>query len=507
MLYPSQVNIDAWGKLGNLGWSYSDLQPYFAKSSTTYAPSPSAVENSAMGKYHDNSLNSTGPLQVSFSEGYTKTYNGAWMETFKALGLENKADPRTGKALGAFQNPASIDPKTKTRSYPPTAYLTPDIRQRPNLTIRCNSVVEKVLVERRGDKVVATGVTVRSDGHTQTFGARSEVILAAGALQTPQILELSGIGKGELLRSHGIPVVIDNPHVGENLQDHAMVAQIFEVDDNTPSGDVLRDPAVLNSLIQLYASSGGEGPLGQSNISVAYSPWSDGSGPLSAEDKKEVLDSHLPVPTSEQLSMVRSIIEEPDEPVVEYLLFPSQCTINQEPADMLDIITPSRPENYITLMTVLNHPFSRGSVHIESPDVQDKPLFDPKYMSHPLDLHVLAQNIQFVERIIATDPFKSMFKSGGKRVPDLVATDLEQAKEIVRRSQISIFHVCGSCSMLPRDQGGVVDERLVVYGTSNIRVVDASIFPIEPLGNIAATVYAVAEKAADIIKEDGNATN
>ncbi|KAH8201473.1 hypothetical protein TruAng_004397 [Truncatella angustata] len=508
VLYPSQANIDAWEQLGNKGWSYSSLQPYFRKFGNTHAPPVSALENLDMGRYHDDSLNGNGPIHVSFGEGLTKAFNGAWMETFSALGLQNNADPRTGKALGAFQNPSSIDPSTKTRSFAATAYLTSDVRQRSNLTIRCSSVVEKVLLKQRGDTVVATGVEILIDGRTQSIGARSEVIVAAGALQTPQILELSGIGNGQLLKDHGIPVVIDNPNVGENLQDHAIVMQSFEVADGVPSGDVLRNPEVLNALIQLYSTSGGEGPLGQSTISVAYSPWSDGSGPLSAQAKKASLDAHLsefdPL-TSDQARAVRAIIEDPSEPAVEYLLFPSQVTVNDEPAHMAEVITPSRPENYITVMTILNHPFSRGSVHITSADVHKKPSFDPKFMSHPLDMQVLAQNVEFVERIVSTEPFKSILKRGGKRIPEIVASDLDKAKEIVRRNQISVFHVSGSCAMLPKAKGGVVNERLIVYGTSNVRIVDASVFPLEPLGNIQTTVYAVAEKAADMIKEDRKA--
>ncbi|ETS81086.1 hypothetical protein PFICI_06088 [Pestalotiopsis fici W106-1] len=505
LLYPSQANIDAWEKLGNAGWSYNDLLPYFKKFSTTHVPPASALENSDMERYHDNSLNGNGPLHVSYGEGFTKAFNGAWMDTFSTLGLQNKADPRTGKALGAFQNPSTIDPSTKTRSFAATAYLTPDVRQRSNLTIRCSTVVDKILLEQRGDTVAATGVAISVDGKTQHIGARSEVILAAGALQSPQILELSGIGDASLLKKHGIPVVIDSPNVGENLQDHAIVVQSFEVADGVPSGDVLRDPAVLNALIQLYSTSGGEGPLGQSTISVAYSPWSNGAGPLSAESKKALLDAHLPASdprTTDSALAVRAIIENPSEPAVEYLLFPSQVTINQEPVNMAEIITPSRPENYITVMTMLNHPFSRGSVHITSADVHTKPSWDPKYMSHPLDMQVLAQNVEFVERIVSTEPFSAILKQGGKRAPETVATDFEKAKEIVRSNQISVFHVSGSCSMLPREQGGVVDGRLRVYGTSNLRIVDASVFPLEPLGNIQATVYAVAEKAADFIKED-----
>jgi choline dehydrogenase-like flavoprotein len=170
---------------------------------------------------------------------------------------------------------------------------------------------------------------------------------------------------------------------------------------------------------------------------------------------------------------------------------------------MAEYITPSQPENYLTVMTILNHPFSRGSIHISSSDVSSLPVWDPAYNTNPLDMELFARSLQFVDKIVApTSAFGSLLKPSGKRIPDIRADDFEQAREIVRQRQISVFHVAGSCAMLPRDKGGVVDNRLRVYGVKGLRVVDASVFPLEPSGNLQSTVYAVAERAADILKED-----
>ena len=157
---------------------------------------------------------------------------------------------------------------------------------------------------------------------------------------------------------------------------------------------------------------------------------------------------------------------------------------------------------------MMNHPFSRGSVHITSSDVTAAPLWDPKYNANPLDLELLARAVQFVERLVEpSTPFGALLKPAGKRLPALRADDLDTAREIVRQRQGSIFHVSGSCAMLPRDKGGVVDERLRVSGTRRLRIVDASVFPLEPVGNIQSVVYAVAERAADLIKEDREASS
>ncbi|KAK8109067.1 GMC oxidoreductase [Apiospora sp. TS-2023a] len=510
-LHPSRASLDAWAKLGNPGWSYDDLAPYFKGACTIHAPSEAAKKLAVLDSPHDFSSNGDGPVQVSFSEGYTEPFNQAWMETFANLGHKLTADPRTGKAIGAFQSPASIDPKDHTRSSATTAYLGPQVRQRSNLAVMTDATVKRILFERddTSGSLVAKGVVVdlqSKDGGVEetTIPVKSEVILSAGALQSPQLLELSGIGQKDLLESHGIEVLVDNPGVGERLQDHAIATQCYEVRDDVPSGDMARDPAVLGQLMELYRTTNGDGPLGQSNIATAYMPMVGDDGALmSPSEKKALLDTHLlgTGKEEEEYQVLRSFIEPPDEPTAQYLLFPGQITVPLHPDSMASLVVPSEPLNYATVLTCLNHPASRGSVHIVSPHIRDKPTVDPRYMSHPLDLEVMARHVQFVEKIVAAEPLRSSLKSGGARIPpDLVADTVENAKEIVKRRLISIMHPTGSCAMLPREKGGVVDHELRVYGTRNVRVVDASVFPLQPLGNTQSVVYAVAERAADMIK-------
>ncbi|KAK3989735.1 Versicolorin B synthase [Cladorrhinum sp. PSN332] len=514
LLYPTKGNIDSWAALGNKGWDYNSMAPYFEKFATVYSPPQSAKDLLGLTYLNESLANGDGPIDVSMSEGYGIT-NKAWFDTFKAEGLEVASDPRQGRALGAFQNYATINPVNHTRSHAATGYYTPQVAQRPNLVVVTETLVKKILFDTAsGPEPVATGVEILTkDNQQQQVSANIEVILAAGALQSPQILELSGVGGRALLEQHSIPVVLDNPNVGTNVQDHPIVCQSFEVGPETPSGDIMRDPAVLQALIDLYLSSGGEGPLGQSTISVAYAPLVDDSGILSAQDKAALLGPYYSSNASSSdaaAQRILDLISDPDEPAFQYLLFPSQITIPQNPSSMAEYITPSLPDNYLTVMTILNHPLSRGTVHISSPDVRDMPVWDPKYNSHPLDMELLARAVQFVDKRLARpdSPFGKVLKEGGKRIlgepPAAVAAEdsLESAREVVRRRQISVFHVAGSLAMMPRDKGGVVDERLRLHGVGRLRVVDASVFPLEPVGNIQSCVYAVAEKAADLIKED-----
>lgn len=231
------------------------------------------------------------------------------------------------------------------------------------------------------------------------------------------------------------------------------------------------------------------------------------SGVLDSEARTELLKKHLSTEkgtsrySAKEQEVISKLIATTNEPTYQFLLFPTQINVPQVPESMSTYITPVEPENYITVMAMLNHPFSRGSCHIKSAKFDDAPVWDPKYNDQDVDLELLAGAAQFTEKLITTEPFKALLKPDGKRM-QVKADTLEGAREVVRARQISVFHISSSAVMLPKEAGGVVDHRLKVYGTKNLRVVDASVFPIEPLGNVQSTVYAVAERAADILKED-----
>lgn len=159
---------------------------------------------------------------------------------------------------------------------------------------------------------------------------------------------------------------------------------------------------------------------------------------------------------------------------------------------------------FISLGILLSNPLSRGIVHITSDSTQGALVIDPRYLSHPLDLEIYARHMQFLEVFSSTEPFASTPIKPNGRTDGLKACrdDLEPAKEHIRRNASFMWHPCGACAMLPKETGGVVHERLRVYGTRKLRIVDTSVFPLIPRASIQSTVYAVAERAADLIKED-----
>lgn len=483
------------------------MLPYYQKFHTFTLPSAQVRETLVLGYFDDALQGTSGPIQASFGEEQGPL-EAAWPRTFNNLGLNMTGDQLSGTAFGGFSNPGTIDPKTKARSFAGSAYYSADVANRTNLRVLTEALAEKIIFQGSARNAVATGVQfVAKDGVRITINARREVIVSAGTLKAPHILELSGIGCKERLESNGIDVVIDNPNVGENLQDHAVGHMSFEVEDGIPSADAFRDPQVAAAAMELYQSSK-SGPLAASTYSSAFTPVNGSAGISSKGEVQHLLDRYGSeqeqagnLGYQRQAELLRTMLEDGDNSSAQFFLGPFQLNV-LDGYSPLKFLKPSTPGNYISILAALSHPFSRGSVHLNSSDPTQKPILDPKYLSHPLDREILARHIQFLETIVKTEPWASLLKKDGRRIPPGRHVDnLDVAREQAKL-MISNYHPVGTCAMMPKALGGVVNERLLVHGTKNLRVVDASVIPMQPRANIQSSVYAIAERAADFIKED-----
>ncbi|KAL8802394.1 MAG: hypothetical protein Q9223_006599 [Gallowayella weberi] len=511
MAYPSKSGIDGWEKLGNRGWNFDTLRPYYQKFHT-YCP-PSKEVNELLGlDYMDEGVQGkTGPIKVSFGD-FHGPLQKEWPETFKRLNMKYTGDPSTGLGSGGHSNPATIDAKSKTRSHAGAEYYSPEVRKRMNLRVLSEALVEKIVLEKSDNGLIsAKGVKYLSkDGQSRLVHAGKEVILAAGAFQSPQLLELSGIGSRSLLEKFNIEVLIDNPHVGENLQDHAVASLSVEAADHIPTGDVLRDPKIFAAAIEEYNNSK-TGFLTAGTYCSAFMPIVDFLHDDGKAELMQLLDTYLKsdAPSTfpaqqQQYLLLREMLQSKDDSSIHYVMAPFQLNVHAGAAPTKYLL-PSTDGNYMSVIAALNHPFSRGSVHINSADVREKPTVDPRYLSHPLDNEILARHVQYMETLIRAEPLASLLKENGRRIPtDTHVETLEEARALGPRTITSNFHPTGTCAMMSKELGGVVDERLVVHGSNNLRVVDASIIPLEPRGNIQSSVYAIAERAADIIKQGSN---
>jgi choline dehydrogenase-like flavoprotein len=328
------------------------------------------------------------------------------------------------------------------------------------------------------------------------------------------ILERSGIGSAEILRKLGINVVVDNPNVGENLQNHVLVTVSSEVKDGLKTMDPLRrrDPAALDAAREAYGK--GSGPLATSGTSVTGQlPFPGIKTVEGRRDLEELLETVLDAEVSGDKStpafdkahkeFVRSMLSSPAEASGCYITLPGWAAFNPD-GSMAP--PPNGVQGYFSIALLSTHPLSRGSTHITSASSTspDGVAVDPGYLSHPLDIEVFARNLRFLETLLSSEPLSSQLKPGGRRNPSAPPvggfTDLEKAKEYVRNTGLGGNHFVGSCSMMPREIGGVVDPQLRVYGTKNLRVCDASIIPLILRANPQATVYGIAEHGARIMK-------
>jgi choline dehydrogenase-like flavoprotein len=473
-------------------------------------PSPAACDHLSLS-YIDEKVQSrfTGPVQVSFAEEVNDPLPKAWVDTWKQMGHGVTGDPFSGVAVGGYINAMNIHPETKKRTHALNAYYEP-VKTRENLVVVTSAFVDKILLEGKNTGVVAKGVSYTTGGEATTAYATKEVILAAGAFATPKLLELSGIGSASILNSFDIPVVIDSPNVGENLQDHINAGFSFEVVDGVKTVDGLarQDQAAIGAAMETYMKEQ-SGPFASGgNFAGGFLPVVDYLSPEGKEELsklfQEIKDDEQPF-TKSHNEFVRAMLSTPTEGSGCYFSYPAQGNFIPE-AGSNDIMISANADarNFFTIGCMLLHPLSRGSSHITSSDPASKVAIDPKYLSNPVDLEILARHVRYIAQIVSSEPLKSFLKPGGKRnygAPENM-DDLTQIKKYVKKAALSAWHPTSTCAMLPLEKGGVVNEKLIVYGTKNLRIVDASVFPLATRGNCQTTVYAVAEKAADIIKMD-----
>lgn len=508
---------DAWEVLGNDGWNWDILTKYLARVYTFPPVNTSVEERLGIDGLAARYGSCNGPLQLSFSGDPDHPVHQAWMETFRSNGHTSTSDPFLDPR-GAFNCLATIGPKTKERCSAAAAYYAP-IQDRENLHVITNATVEKILFEKispEADPTVdsrAIGVQYRHNNEPKIVTSRKEMIIAAGALQSPKLLELSGIGNPELLERHGIPLVQPLSGVGENLHDHLVCGIGFEAVDDLETLDALvrQEPEALQKAFQDYQERQ-TGLLTSIGLyTYAYlPPVGSRIGKVPGQDRVEkLLDQNRPPEgNSPDIVRARAIHEvakktllSHDQPSGVYFSVITQNVL--PPGSHPDSPRAPIPGKFLTLGTMLSQPLSRGSVHITSSDVAGFPSLDPNYGSNPVDIEVMAQQLMYLESLAATpSPLSNLFKKPlRRRDPASESTSIDQARAYVKSSAISMEHPGGTCAMLPRDKDGVLDTQLRVYGIENLRVVDSSAMPLSNIANIQSTVYALAERAADLIKE------
>lgn len=498
--------LNTWAELGNTGWDWDAMGPYYTKA-FTLPQIPDALRASlGVDSWGSDSQDTNGPIRLSYPGDSSHPIRKLWAETFKEKGYLMETNPWTSASVGAFSNVASVDPVTRGRIDAAKAYYA----ARPhgkNLHIVLGAHVDKIIFADGEYKPQAVGVQYRHNGEEKTANASKEVIISAGALQSPKLLELSGIGNPDILKQHDIKVVKELPGVGENLQDHLVCDIPFPVVDELDTLDALarQEPQAMGDAMLRYTQHH-DGLLTSSGImTYAYLPIIDFLSGPGRENLVTLLEENRPTTSPSTLESARAqkyyeiasnTLLDPNQASGAYLSAISQNPIAPDP--QTGSPAPPKPGKYLTIASILTQPLSRGAVHLASGDSTQAPALDPRYLSHPLDAEVFARHIQYVETIAGSPPLSSIILK--QQPQSSLAQDLDAAKRYIASRAISMWHPAGTCAMLPEQIGGVVSPELKVYGVKNLRVVDASVVPLLPVGNLQSTVYAIAERAADLIK-------
>lgn len=381
--------------------------------------------------YDTDGFGTTGPVEVSYATEYSASHQH-WHETLEHLDVHNNKSHMTGSNVGAWTNLGSVNPQTCTRVSSATAYYQPH-RQRTNLVVLTESFVNKIILEQDSGSWTAKGVQFVHKGQTSSVFASKEVIVCAGSVQSPQILELSGIGNSNILKKAGIDALVPSPFVGENLQDHIMAASIYEVDSGFPNPDDLKtDPdAAAAAAAREQFTSKGTGPLTILPNSICYLSLSqvmseEAFSRLAA--KASSIQDDLP-----ERNGIRRARFDPSMPKlgqIEYIFDLG----NWNPYFRPDQATTGK--KYATMLQILQYPFSRGSIHVRSASPSDNPAIDPQYYQGEggsLDLDIMVECAKFAEKVTQTLPLASIVY--GRVVPSGSArTDDELRDWLVRET-------------------------------------------------------------------------
>ncbi|MGB7441308.1 MAG: choline dehydrogenase [Coleofasciculaceae cyanobacterium] len=423
-------DYDHWHKLGNQGWSFDEVLPYFRKS-----------ENQERGadQYHGTG----GPLNVT-NLRQPNTLSLAFVQAGEEIGLDHSRDFNTPEPIGVgiYQ----VNQKNGQRHSAATAYLKPCLN-RPNLTIYTNALVTSLLIEN--DRAI--GVDYLQDAIRHQVQVRREVILCGGAINSPQLLMLSGIGSADQLQTLGIPVIKNLPGVGQNLQDHLIAGVIYQC--NQPI--TLDKAGNFKDLLQYLFRKRG---LLTSNIAEAGGFIKTKSN-LATPD----LQFHFAPLYFQNHGFVR------------------------------------REGHFFSLGATLLHPHSQGYISLHSSNFLEPPLIQPNYLTRTEDLECLISGVKLARKVIQTSAFTPY--RGEEIFPGRAIQKDEEIANYIRDKVETLYHPVGTCKM-GNDPMAVVNSQLQVHGMEGLRVVDASIMPTIITGNTNAATTMIAEKAADLILKE-----
>ncbi|KAI1385485.1 choline dehydrogenase [Hypoxylon trugodes] len=475
MMYhrPDEGSLQQWADIvGDESYNFKSMLPYYQKSCRFTAPDPKLNPDANVRYKLDAFVPTGGPLHISYPNNVRpfSTYLGS---AFDEIGIPHAEDFNSGTLVGSQFCTLTVDPTSATRSSSQTAFLDA-CQARPNIKVFRQTLAKKIIFDdnKRATGIQAEGLLIK---------ARKEVILSAGAFQSPQLLMVSGIGPAATLNEHGIPVIVDRPGVGQNMTDHLMFGPSYRVAVPTVPSVLADSEKAIPALFNFFNFA--QGPL--TNNGSDYIAFEKIPIDLLSKEASDIL-SKLPSswPDTEYFA-VDGYFGDFANPFM-------RGASNGYPTDAYD---------YASIIIAPTAPRSRGSVTIKSADVNDLPIINPNWLTDPVDIEVAVAAFKRVRAVFATKAMKDVLADPVEYFPGPAVKTDEQILDIIRKTVTTEFHASTTCRMGKTDDStAVVDSKARVIGVSGLRVVDASSFALLPPGHPQSTVYAFAEKIADDIK-------
>lgn len=471
---------DAWGEIvgdKNL-WGWDNMYRAMKKSEN-FTDASDDVKKAVQISSVPGSHGTKGPIQVSWP-GQSYDSVGAFIKAASHTAAPYAKDAYSGNNIGAYLALETLNPSNWTRSFARSGYIDPYVF-RKNLKVLTGHLVTKVEMEKGQKLAKATGVTYQAKRGGQSFQVKAgrEVIMCGGAVNTPQVLQLSGIGEKDFLNSKKIDVVVDSPGVGYNLQDHVSGGVQWSPAQNTkmPPTDTNQSP-VVNSY---------------TNTAVCYVNGTQGL--------KDQWDNYLNQVKGNKTKAVNAL-QAPDVVKKGYeLTYSTVLGLIEKGVAPLEMLY-SLSFGQILVQTAMQHSFSRGSIMINSTDPFEHPIIDPRYFEQDSDRFLIRSGFKLARSIGQTDPLKSFL--GNETVPGTNVQSDDQWDQFIQGRVGTEYHPSGTAAMLPKSKGGVVDKTMRVYGTSNLRVIDASVVPYVVSSHFMSLVYGLAEIGAEIVLDAYN---
>ncbi|KAF1935737.1 choline dehydrogenase [Clathrospora elynae] len=489
----SNADYDAWEQLGNPGWGYKGLAKYFKKSAHFDGPPEAVREHFNMT--FDADAYGDGPVKVSIPSYQYEDYKDIMASFVTRADIPHSLEG-FARPIGTFWTPNSIDNTTKERCHARKAYYDP-VQARTNLHLLTNTHVDEILFEK-GKKLVASGVKFTSLANctTASMYATKEVILAAGGVFTPHLLMLSGIGPQNTLSAANIDVKKDLEAVGSNFQDHPALYMAFNLSNQSvPNLDMLlttHDTTFNATAAELYAANR-SGPWtfsrGSAALFIPLKDFSSKYADITALILKQNATAYLPERYSKNKPLLNGFLAQRRILTNHYLS--NDAAIGEFPI-----------QPWGGAAIALQKPLSRGTLTLNTTHPAANPIVVRNAFQNPVDKIVLGELVRWNREHWNKAPLLQRY-APVETVPGAqYQTDDEIFDGSIQAAALypTFAHSSGGCALMPEDLGGCVDPELKVYGVDRLRVVDASIIPLIPATHLQATMYAVAEKAADIIK-------